>query len=71
MKKIIITGGTGRFGFILKNNKTKHKLFFPNKRELDIKKLKTIKNYLALKNPNILIHLAGLSRPMNVHEKNI
>ena len=71
MKKIIITGGTGRFGFILKNNKTKHKLFFPNKRELDIKKLKTIKNYLALKKPNILIHLAGLSRPMNVHEKNI
>ena len=71
MTKIIITGGTGRFGFILKKNKTKHKLFFPNKRELDIKKLKTIKNYLALKKPNILIHLAGLSRPMNVHEKNI
>ena len=71
MKKIIITGGTGRFGFILKNNKTKHKLFFPSKRELDIKKLKTIQNYLALKKPNILIHLAGLSRPMNVHEKNI
>ena len=71
MKKIIITGGTGRFGFILKKNKTKHKLFFPNKRELDIRKLKTIKNYLALKKPDILIHLAGLSRPMNVHEKNI
>jgi dTDP-4-dehydrorhamnose reductase len=71
MKKIIITGGTGRFGSILKKNITKHKLFFPNKRELDIKKLKTIKNYLALKKPDILIHLAGLSRPMNVHEKNI
>ena len=71
MKKIIITGGTGRFGSILKKNKTKHKLFFPNKRELDIKKLKTIKNYLALKKPDILIHLAGLSRPMSVHEKNI
>ena len=43
MKKIIITGGTGRFGTILKKNKTRHKLFFPNKHELDIKKLKTIK----------------------------
>ena len=71
MKKIIITGGTGRFGSILKKNKTKHKLFFPNKGELNIKKLKTIKNYLALKKPDILIHLAGLSRPMSVHEKNI
>jgi len=55
MKKIIITGGTGRFGFILKNNKTKHKLFFPNKRELDIKKLKTIKNYLIKIDPLLLI----------------
>ena len=44
MKKIIITGGTGRFGTILKKNKTRHKLFFPNKHEIDIKKLKTIKN---------------------------
>ena len=71
MKKIIITGGTGRFGSILKKNKTRHKLFFPNKNELDIKKLKTIKNYFALKKPDILIHLAGLSRPMSIHKKNI
>ena len=71
MKKIIITGGTGRFGTILKKNKTRHKLFFPNKHELDIKKLKTIKNYFAQKKPDILIHLAGLSRPMNIHNKNI
>ena len=71
MKKIIITGGTGRFGTILKKNKTRHKLFFPNKHELDIKKLKTIKNYFALKKPDILIHLAGLSRPMSIHKKNI
>ena len=36
MKKIVITGGTGRFGEVLKRHKTKHKLFFPTKKQLDI-----------------------------------
>ena len=70
-KKIIITGGSGRFGNILKNYKTKHKVFFPTKRQLNILNLKNIEKYLKLKNPDILIHLAGLSRPMKIHEENI
>ena len=57
-KKIVITGGTGRFGLHLFNLKTKHKLYFPN-------------NYLKKIKPNILIHLAGLSRPMKEHDENI
>lgn len=32
---------------------------------------KKIINYLKKKKPSIVIHLAGLSRPMNVHERNI
>ena len=71
MKKIVVTGGSGRFGSILKNIKTKHKIFFPNKNELNILKHKSIKNYLIKKKPKILIHLAGLSRPMIEHENNI
>ena len=45
-KKIIITGGSGRFGNILKNYKTKHKVFFPTKRQLNILNLKNIEKYL-------------------------
>jgi len=71
MKRIVITGGTGRFGNILKQSKNKHKLFFPTKKELNILNYKNIKNYLKKTKPNILIHLAGLSRPMNIHNKNI
>ena len=71
LKKIVITGGTGRFGSILKKQKTKNKLFFPNKKELDIKNFKNIRNYLNKIKPNILIHLAGLSRPMSIHKTNI
>ena len=71
IKKIIITGGSGRFGTILKKKKTNHKLFFPDKKKLDIRNFKNIKNYLSKTKADILIHLAGLSRPMDIHDKDI
>ena len=67
--KIVITGGTGRFGEELKKVKSKYNLFFPKKTELNILKLNSIKKYLKSKKPKYLIHLAGLSRPMEMHEK--
>ena len=70
-KKIIVTGGSGRFGSILKDFRTNHKVFFPTKKQLNILNLKSIEKYLKLKKPDILIHLAGLSRPMKIHEENI
>ena len=69
--KIVITGGSGRFGSELKKIKNKYKLLFPNKRKLNILNLKNIKKYLKAQKPNYLIHLAGLSRPMEIHEKHI
>ena len=71
MKRIIITGGTGRFGKVLRKYKTNHQLIYPNKKELDILNVKKIDKYLTKKKPDILIHLAGLSRPMKMHETNI
>ena len=69
--KIVITGGTGRFGQVLKKIKSKHKILFPNKNKLNILNYKKISNYLKKEKPNILIHLAGLSRPMDIHDKKI
>ena len=69
--KIVITGGSGRFGSELKKIKNKYRLLFPNKRKLNILNLKTIKKYLKAQKPNFLIHLAGLSRPMEIHEKHM
>ena len=66
--RIVITGGTGRFGLELKKIKSRYKLFFPKKNELNILDIKSIKNYLKFKKPKYLIHLAGLSRPMKIHE---
>jgi dTDP-4-dehydrorhamnose reductase len=71
MTKIVVTGGSGRFGNELKKHKSKHEIYFPKKKELNILKIKSLKKYLLQKKPKILIHLAGLSRPMEVHETNI
>jgi dTDP-4-dehydrorhamnose reductase len=70
-KNIIITGGSGRFGGHLKKVRSSHKLFFPNKKELNILKPKSIESYLKAKKANIVIHLAGLSRPMDIHNREI
>jgi len=70
-KKIIVTGGSGRFGQILKKIKTKHNIFYPNKNELNILEYKSILNYIKKTKPQIIIHLAGLSRPMKMHEDEI
>ena len=70
-KRILVTGGTGRFGSILKGLKTNYEMLFPSKTTLDITNFRSIQKYIKLKKPNIVIHLAGLSRPMNIHDRKI
>ncbi len=69
--KIIFTGGSGRFGRVFKKKTNLNDILFPTKKELDILNFKQIQRYLLKKKPNILIHAAGLSRPMDIHEKQI
>jgi dTDP-4-dehydrorhamnose reductase len=69
--KIVITGGSGRFGSILKKNYKSNKLFYPKKLQLNILSTTSIEKYLKKIRPRILIHLAALSRPMNIHDNNI
>lgn len=67
-KLIVVTGGNGRFGKILRSKNFK-KYIFPSKSELDITNIKSIDKYFKNKKIKTVIHLAGLSRPMNLHEK--
>ena len=67
---IVVTGGSGRFGLNLKKlGKRNYK--FPSKNQLNILNLNSILRYLKRNPTKILIHLAGLSRPMSIHENNI
>ena len=69
--KIIFTGGSGRFGEVFKKKTNFKNILFPTKKELDILNFKQIQQYLSKNKPEILIHAAGLSRPMDIHEKQI
>ena len=71
IKKVVFTGGNGRFAGAIKKIKSPYKIFYPNKKELNILSEKTIENYLRKIRPKILIHMAGLSRPMKQHEEKI
>ena len=70
-KKIVMTGGTGRFAKIFKKIKKKEKIYFPTKKILNLKNFNSIKKYIKRIKPDYLIHCAALSRPMDIHEKNI
>ena len=69
--KIVVTGGNGRFGSILQKKYQSNKLFYPKKSQLNILSTKSIEKYLKKTKPKFLIHLAALSRPMNIHDNNI
>ena len=71
MKKIVVTGGTGRFGNVLKKIKSNYNIFFPKKNEFNILDYKNIIKYVEKVKPKVIVHLAGLSRPMKIHDKEI
>ncbi len=70
-KKIIMTGGNGRFAKVFKKLKSSKNIFFPSKKTLNLTNIDSIKKYVKKIKPSYLIHCAALSRPMDIHEKNI
>ena len=70
-QKILVTGGDGRFAKILKEKNQKLNLHFLSKNQCNILNLKSIEKNTKKYKPSIILHCAGLSRPMEVHEKNI
>lgn len=69
--KILLTGSNGRFAKVLKKMNSKFNFIYTTKEDLDITSLKSIRNSLKKNKPKYVIHLAGLSRPMSVHNKRI
>ncbi len=68
---IIVTGGSGRFAQSLKKIKSKYEFIYPTKKQLNITNQRSIRNYLKKNKSLAVLHLAGLSRPMIEHQKNI
>ena len=69
--KIVVSGGNGRFATVLKKTIDSKNYYFPSKSQMNILNLRSIERYLKIKRPKYFIHVAGLSRPMNIHDKKI
>ena len=70
-KKIIVTGGNGRFAQVLKKENKKLKILFPSKKLFNILSMGSMRKYIKKNKPKYIIHCAGLSRPMDLHDKDI
>ena len=69
--KIVVTGGSGRFAQNLKKIKSKYNFIYPSAKSLNIVNLNSIRKFLKKEKPSSVLHLAGLSRPMIQHDKDI
>ena len=69
--KIIFTGGNGRFGKIFKKTSKIKNIIYPDKKKFNILNIRSIEKYILKFKPEIIIHAAGLSRPMEIHDHDI
>ena len=71
LKNIVVTGGSGRFALELKKIKSRYNFIFRSKKQFDILSISSIMKNIKNFKPDCILHLAGLSRPMSIHKKNI
>ena len=70
-KNILFTGSNGRFGKVFKKTHVDKEYNYPTSKELDITDIKSVERYFKKNKTDLIIHCAALSRPMNIHNKNI
>jgi dTDP-4-dehydrorhamnose reductase len=68
---ILVTGGDGRFAKVLREKNILLNLYFTSKKECNILDLQSLEKIIKKIKPKLIIHCAGLSRPMHIHETNI
>tara|TARA_B100001564_G_scaffold231598_1_gene195605 strand:- start:44 stop:748 length:705 start_codon:yes stop_codon:yes gene_type:complete len=72
MKKIVFTGGSGKFGKVFKRFYSKKKnIYYPSSKIFDVTNLKKMERFIKKIKPKYIIHCAAISRPMDLHEKRI
>ncbi len=71
MKKIIFTGGSGKFGRVFKRlNSNRKNIYYPSSNIFDVTNFKKMEKLIRRIKPKFIIHAAAISRPMDLHEKN-
>ena len=67
--RILFTGSTGRFGKIFKKLNNNKKFIYPSRKQLNIENIQSIAKYFKKFKPDLVVHCAALSRPMEIHDK--
>ena len=70
-RNVLVTGGTSRFCKFLRLNNSNLNFIYTDKKNFNILNYKQMNKFLKNKKIDYLIHIAGLSRPMDLHEKKI
>ena len=70
-KKILITGSNSKFCKLLKEELYGKHIFYTSRKDLNILNINSIESKVKKIKPKIIIHIAGLSRPMAKHDRNI
>ena len=70
-KKILITGNSSRFCNYLKKELNGDNIYYTSSKEFNILNLKQMNKFVKKRKITHLIHLAGLSRPMSMHDSHI
>ena len=68
---ILVTGGEGRFSKVLKSKNKILQLKFLTKKDLNILSIRSIEKAVNRYKPRTILHCAGLSRPMSIHDTDI
>ena len=71
MRKVLITGSNSKFCKQLKEKYYGKNIIYTSKKQFNILNSSSMEKTIRKVKPKILIHIAGLSRPMALHETNI
>ena len=66
-RRLLISGGEGRFAREIIKNNSEYEIYAPSKSEMDICDIHSIRRAVYKFNPDIFLHPAGLTRPMVKH----
>ena len=66
-RRLLISGGEGRFASEIINSNTEYDIYAPSKSEMDISDIHSIRRAIYKFNPDIFLHPAALTRPMLKH----
>ena len=70
-KKILVSGADSRFCVFLKKNFSNRDVIYSNKKDINILNYNKLIKTLRERKIKIFIHIAALSRPMEIHNKKI